>query len=333
MRTVSPLSPFAGQAGVHRDGDGSGIRARRPADRSRPATLLRPRGQRPAEVVAPPERALAAAPPARTGAVECIVPRKGLLLPRQLPFQAWLSIGSQLSAVANSSAWCLGDWLAYGETAYNGRYRDAIEHTSLDYQTLRNYAWVARSFELSRRRDTLSFGHHAEVAALPEVEQDFWLRKAEELDWSRNQLRREVRASLKERGGQAGGQPANGAGACPNGAVAGPAAVTGSVSGRAPANGAAQANGAAATLAAVNGAAHGLAQANGPAATLSAVNGPAARAATHGAEAELTIMVTPAQLKSCEEAASRAGLSICAWAARALADAARNSLTDGAGHG
>ena len=43
----------------------------------------------------------------------------------------------------------------------------------LDYQTLRNYAWVARRFAMSRRRDTLSFGHHAEVPALPEPEQGY----------------------------------------------------------------------------------------------------------------------------------------------------------------
>jgi hypothetical protein len=64
-------------------------------------------------------------------------------------------------------------WLIHGENAYSGRYRDAIEQTSLDYQTLRNYAWVARSLPLSRRRDTLSFAHHAEVARPPECEQDF----------------------------------------------------------------------------------------------------------------------------------------------------------------
>jgi hypothetical protein len=51
-----------------------------------------------------------------------------------------------------------------------------------------------------RRHETLSFGHHAEVAALPEPEQDFWLRKAETLGWSRNELRREVHTSLSERG-------------------------------------------------------------------------------------------------------------------------------------
>jgi hypothetical protein len=64
---------------------------------------------------------------------------------------------------------------------------------------LRNYAWVARQVPLSRRRDSLSFGYHAEVAALAQAEQDFWLRKAEELSWPVRQLRQEVRASIRER--------------------------------------------------------------------------------------------------------------------------------------
>jgi hypothetical protein len=132
------------------------------------------------------------------------LPRIGLELPLsvKLSFDRWLCIGEFLSAVRTSSAWCLGDWLIYGETMYTGRYRDAIRHTSLDYQTLRNYAWVARRFPISRRRETLSFGHHAEVASLPEPEQDFWLRTAESSGWSTSHLRREVRASLRERGEQ-----------------------------------------------------------------------------------------------------------------------------------
>jgi hypothetical protein len=130
-----------------------------------------------------------------------ILPKKGLELPSSLTlsFEKWLRIGEVLATVRTSSAWCLGDWLAYGEMAYSGRYRDAIKQTSLDYQTLRNYAWVARRFPISRRRESLSFGHHAEVASLPEPEQDFWLRKAEGLGWSTSHLRREVRASLSER--------------------------------------------------------------------------------------------------------------------------------------
>jgi hypothetical protein len=116
-----------------------------------------------------------------------------------MPFGSWLILGRQLSSVLHSSAWSLGDWMNYGEATYSGRYRDAVEQTSLDYQTLRNYAWVARRFAHARRHPSLTFGHHAEVASQPKPEQDYWLRKAEDLGWSRNQLRREVRVSLGER--------------------------------------------------------------------------------------------------------------------------------------
>jgi hypothetical protein len=150
------------------------------------------------------------APTARLELDNVLLPRNGLQLPRQLPFDAWLEVGRRLSAVASSSAWCLGDWLIYGEVSFTGRYRDAIERTALDYQTLRNYAWVARKIPFSRRREKLSFGHHAEVAALPEPEQEYWLRKAQELQWSRNQIRHEVRQSLRERKECAETQPADG---------------------------------------------------------------------------------------------------------------------------
>src|SRR5215469_9940452 len=86
------------------------------------------------------------------------ISRRGLNLPRRIPFDKWLRIGIQLCNISSSSAWCLGDWLVYGEASFEGRYREAIEQTSLDYQTLRNYAWVVRKFSLSRRRDRLSFG-------------------------------------------------------------------------------------------------------------------------------------------------------------------------------
>ncbi|MGL5827491.1 MAG: LmbU family transcriptional regulator [Nocardioides sp.] len=125
--------------------------------------------------------------------------RSSMTLPPSMPQQVWEDIGAQLATVWHSSAWWLGDWLIYGETVYSGRYQEAIERTGLDYQTLRNYAWVARRFDHARRRDELSLAHHAEVARLPAPEQDYWLRKAVQEQWSRNRLRKEVRASLVER--------------------------------------------------------------------------------------------------------------------------------------
>lgn len=119
--------------------------------------------------------------------------RVGLRFPLQLTFDEWERTGRQIVGLVNSSVWCLGDWVVYGEKEYVDRYRRAIEAVGLDYQTLRNYAWVARKFEPSRRRERLSFQHHAEVAALPPAEQDEWLDRAEERGWSRSQLRRKIR--------------------------------------------------------------------------------------------------------------------------------------------
>ncbi|KUF15258.1 MULTISPECIES: LmbU family transcriptional regulator [Streptomyces] len=126
--------------------------------------------------------------------------RSSLSLPEYLPLEHWKTIGEQIFAINDSSAWWLGDWLVFGQQSYPNRYRDAIEQTSLDYQTLRNYAWIARKFPPSRRRDGLSLQHHAEVAALPAEEQDRWLERAEMLAWSRNELRRHLRVA---RGGRA----------------------------------------------------------------------------------------------------------------------------------
>jgi hypothetical protein len=129
-----------------------------------------------------------------------------LFIPSEMSFDSWRELGSQVVLVANCSAWWLGDWLVYGEQAYGDRYEQAITDTSLGYKTLRNYAWVARKFPMSRRRDNLSFGHHAEVAALHDDEQDVWLGRAEHSNWSRNQLRERLRTAQSAHRPAAGGE-------------------------------------------------------------------------------------------------------------------------------
>jgi hypothetical protein len=120
--------------------------------------------------------------------------RIGMRFDARLPFEDWQRLGKHLSMHANASIWWLGDWVAFGKEKYGRRYKQAVVITGLDYQTLRNYAVVARRFEMSRRRDKLSFQHHAEVCALSEEEQDRWLERAEACGWTRNQLRRRLRA-------------------------------------------------------------------------------------------------------------------------------------------
>ena len=110
-----------------------------------------------------------------------------------LTLDEWSAIGRQISRLSSASAWWLGDWLLYGQSNYQERYQAAVQHSGLDYQTLRNYAWVARAVAMSRRRDRLSFQHHAEVASLPDCDQDVWLARAEGMRWSRATLRCELK--------------------------------------------------------------------------------------------------------------------------------------------
>jgi hypothetical protein len=121
--------------------------------------------------------------------------RTSLRLPEDMAIDTWRSVGEEIFAVSESSVWWLGDWLVFGERKYPDRYKRAMRQTSLDYQTLRNYAWAARRFPPDRRRAALSLQHHIEVAALPPADQDHWLGFAERLRWSRDVLRRQMRAS------------------------------------------------------------------------------------------------------------------------------------------
>jgi hypothetical protein len=113
------------------------------------------------------------------------------------PFDVWEHLGGRMGVYANATAWWLGDWLVFGQAKYGRRYKEAVAATGLDYQTLRNYAMVARRFGVSRRRDNLTFNHHAEVCALPEEEQEAWLDRAAAGAWSRNELRRRLRAARR----------------------------------------------------------------------------------------------------------------------------------------
>ncbi|MFF5364779.1 LmbU family transcriptional regulator [Streptomyces scabiei] len=123
--------------------------------------------------------------------------RVGLRIPAGLDYEVWERAGQRIARLADSSAWCLGDWIIYGESRYTDRYRRAVKAAGLDYQTIRNYAWVARRFDHARRRSELSFQHHAEVAALAPEQQDYWLDQSRRFGWSRNELRKNVRAARK----------------------------------------------------------------------------------------------------------------------------------------
>jgi N6-adenosine-specific RNA methylase IME4 len=119
--------------------------------------------------------------------------RVGLIIEGSPSFDEWMKLGVHLKSVAGSILFLLGDWLNYGENAYGEKYSQALETTEYDYQTLANTAYVCSRFETSRRRENLSFAHHAEVASLEGVEQENLLDRSVAEKWNRNTLRKEVK--------------------------------------------------------------------------------------------------------------------------------------------
>jgi len=89
--------------------------------------------------------------------------------------------------------WWLGDWWRFGDHVYGERAAQALDSETYAFQTFMNASWVAGQIETSRRREVLSWSHHAEVAALEPKEQDRLLDLAVKENWSRQELRQAVR--------------------------------------------------------------------------------------------------------------------------------------------
>jgi hypothetical protein len=115
-----------------------------------------------------------------------------LTLPEDLEYDHWERIGRQLQRADMAVQWWIGDWLNFGERKYGEKYAQAIEETGRAMQTLKNYAYVARQIETSRRRDVVDFSTHAEVASLEPEDQERVLAKAAKEHQSRNTVRREA---------------------------------------------------------------------------------------------------------------------------------------------
>lgn len=109
----------------------------------------------------------------------------------------WVRQGRWLGALSRGAGWWIGDWLRYGNAHYGQRYSAAARATGYDVQSLMNMAYVAGRFEPPRRRPSLSFSHHAELAGLSPDDQDVWLDRTEAGGLSVRSLRVELRHARK----------------------------------------------------------------------------------------------------------------------------------------
>ena len=145
-----------------------------------------------------------------------VMERTGLTHKGSITKDDWLNFGERLSQLKDSIQWILGDWANLGlehaedwiedsdeeleqlsDELPDGKYRVLLMSTPYAYKTLRNFAYVAGQIPMPRRRDTLSFTHHAEVAPRNAEEQEALLERAEQENLSTRQLREIMHPSVE----------------------------------------------------------------------------------------------------------------------------------------
>ncbi len=108
----------------------------------------------------------------------------------ELSLDDWKEMGQWLYQLKDSIQWMIGDWANLAEdhidtwskpdgTEFETRYAELLKATDYSYSTLRKLAHYASAVPVFRRRNTLSFSHHVEVARVPDEEQDRFLNMAE----------------------------------------------------------------------------------------------------------------------------------------------------------
>ena len=107
-------------------------------------------------------------------------------------FEQWLEIGSKLIQTTQNIMWWLGDWWNFGERKYGEAASQALS-MEIPYSTFSKASYVARQIEKERRLPEVSWSIHCEVAPLDQQDQDIFLSKARDNNYSVARTREEVK--------------------------------------------------------------------------------------------------------------------------------------------
>lgn len=129
----------------------------------------------------------------------------GMRVLRPASFEEWQAVGDWLRVLEKSVSWWIADWVRYGEMTYeeqsaqalSAREGEAAQATGWTPETIKQYSRIAAQVPPTSRDPDLTFSHHREVADLPPADQQVWLKRAKDEDWSCTRLRGELRTALK----------------------------------------------------------------------------------------------------------------------------------------
>ena len=121
----------------------------------------------------------------------------GAVANKGLTLDQWEDALHVLSHIERRFSWVLGDVLLSLRGKWEqGSLEEICERFGIAYQTANNASYICRAFEeLSRRRDNLTYGHHAEVANRDDA--DELLDWCEDHDASIKDLREEKKRRAK----------------------------------------------------------------------------------------------------------------------------------------
>lgn len=107
--------------------------------------------------------------------------RTGLTFIEPPSFDEWAEIGQHLFIAEQSIQWAIGDWLIYGEDnlarVEKGRYQqmmDALGENGYAYNTIKQFAFVSRTFPACDRSHKLSWTQYLVLTKAGEENRDKW---------------------------------------------------------------------------------------------------------------------------------------------------------------
>lgn len=110
-------------------------------------------------------------------------------IPRDWTREQDVAFGRSLIGIGEALPWNLGDYILAMEKKHGESYAQIAHDAGFNPHSGQNLARVAERIARSRRRESLPWAIHAEVANLEPKEQDGWLDQAEKGQWTREELR------------------------------------------------------------------------------------------------------------------------------------------------
>lgn len=121
------------------------------------------------------------------------ITRTTAVVDEDVDFGEWLSKVKSFTTASLSSQWWVGDLLNVGEERWQDQYQQIVNDLGVEYKTLQNWKWVAKSVTPEVRREELTWQHHLFVARLTPKEQATWLDRAVSKKMSSGDLRSAIK--------------------------------------------------------------------------------------------------------------------------------------------